>query len=111
MKKSVQETLAKATKKSPASEAPSKPKEVTKAPAKGTKGKTEKTSQKPSEETREAYLKLAREAGLKVETKTSWHKVTGSKKGLALYVAKKGPQVHLSGFTVKSPHVEQVSET
>ena len=60
---------------------------------------------------RERVLGMLRSAGLRVEKKTSWTKATGGRKGTAVYVANKGPQVHLSGFTVKGHLVEQVSES
>jgi len=101
MKKSTQEQLARTTKKA---DTKVETKRETKA----------KPAAKPAGHDvgpdREQLLGMCRKAGLKVEAKTSWTKATGEKKGVAVYVAKRGPQVHLSGFSIKSPHVEQVSE-
>ncbi|HEU5118720.1 MAG TPA: hypothetical protein VFT74_19150 [Isosphaeraceae bacterium] len=49
-------------------------------------------------------------AGLKAEDKSGFTKVTGKAKGLAVYVAKKGGRVDLSGFTVQSAAIKQITE-
>jgi hypothetical protein len=60
---------------------------------------------------RQMVLDGLRAAGLTVETKTTWHKVTGADKKRRVYVQVKGPQVHLSGFTVTGDYVvEQLTE-
>lgn len=49
-------------------------------------------------------------AGLKIEDKSGFLKITGAGKGRTVYVAKKGGRVDLSGFTVSSPAVKQITE-
>jgi hypothetical protein len=56
---------------------------------------------------RELFLKMAREAGLKVDEKSAWFKVGGADKKRRMYVARKGPQVHFT-FPVKG--TESISE-
>ncbi|ACL64662.1 hypothetical protein A2cp1_1318 [Anaeromyxobacter dehalogenans 2CP-1] len=65
--------------------------------------------QEQVERSRETVLRLIKDAGLKVERKTSWHKVAGKEKR-RLYVGVKSPQVHLSGFELKHGGVEPISE-
>jgi hypothetical protein len=48
--------------------------------------------------------------GLSTEDKSGFTKILGKQKGRAIYVAKKGGRVDLSGFTVESPAVAQISE-
>lgn len=48
-------------------------------------------------------------AGLTVEEKSGWTKITGQASGKAVYVAKKGGRVDLSGFSVESPAVNQIT--
>jgi hypothetical protein len=77
---------------------------------KGEVTKVEKTPMREVvEEDRKAVLKALRDAGLKVESKKAWHKAEG-KERRRVYVSVHGPQVHLSGFTVRGHNVEQVSE-
>jgi hypothetical protein len=57
---------------------------------------------------REMVLDTLRKAGLKVEKKTAWTKVLGREKRRA-YVANRGPQVHLT-FQMKGPGAEHLSE-
>ncbi|GAO01971.1 hypothetical protein [Anaeromyxobacter sp. PSR-1] len=79
-------------------------------PPKAATKEAERTAiQKQVERSREAVLRLIKEAGLKVEKKTSWHKVAG-KERRRLYVGVKSPQVHLSGFELKHEGVEAISE-
>jgi hypothetical protein len=58
---------------------------------------------------RERLLGMAREAGLRVEERTAWLKITGKDKKLRVYVARRGPQVHLT-FPLKVAGVEAISE-
>lgn len=48
--------------------------------------------------------------GLTVEENKSFKKITGIAKGKAVYVAKKGGRVDLSGFTLDSPAVTKLTE-
>jgi hypothetical protein len=48
--------------------------------------------------------------GLTTEDKSGFTKIVGKTKGRAIYVAKKGGRVDLSGFTVESPAVAQITE-
>lgn len=52
----------------------------------------------------------AEKAGLDVADKSGFLKITGRVKGRCVYVAKKGGRVDLSGFTLDSNAVTQVSE-
>jgi hypothetical protein len=53
----------------------------------------------------------AKAAKLSVEEKSGFHKVTHEGvKGKAIYIAKKGGRVDLSGFSVDSPAVRQITE-
>lgn len=56
------------------------------------------------------FLELAAAAGAKVEEKSGFYKITTDVKGKAMYLARKGGRVDLSGFTVTDPSVVQVSE-
>lgn len=51
-----------------------------------------------------------RDAGLEVDEKSGFLKITGATKGRAIYVAKKGGRVDLSGFTVQASAVKQITE-
>lgn len=53
----------------------------------------------------------AKTAGLTLEDKSGFLKVTGTAKGRTVYIAKKGGRVDLSGFTVEAAAVKQISET
>jgi hypothetical protein len=53
---------------------------------------------------------LIKESGLEVVENTGFHKVVGRGNKLKLLVAVKGGRVDLSGFTIDSPAVTQVSE-
>lgn len=55
-------------------------------------------------------LSSERTGGLTVEDKSGFTKITGKAKGRAVYVAKKGGRVDLSGFSVEAPAVTQISE-
>ena len=48
--------------------------------------------------------------GLVVKDNSGFHKITGSAKGRSIYIAKKGGRVDLSGFTLDSEAVKQISE-
>lgn len=52
----------------------------------------------------------ARSAGLTLQEKSGFLKVTGSVKGRSIYVAKKGGRVDFSGFAVDSPAVTTITE-
>src|SRR5271166_1858357 len=52
---------------------------------------------------------LARSAGLRIDDKSGFHKITGSAKKRTIYVAKKGGRVDLSGFTLESEAVKQIT--
>jgi hypothetical protein len=55
-------------------------------------------------------LATDRISGLTTEDKSGFTKIVGKQKGRAIYVAKKGGRVDLSGFTVESPAVAQITE-
>jgi len=57
-----------------------------------------------------ALRERAEKAGLAIEEKSSFLKITGPTKGKAVYVARKGGRVDLSGFTVDSDGINQISE-
>jgi hypothetical protein len=48
-------------------------------------------------------------SGLDVNQKAGFHKITGSAKGKAIYIATKGGRMDLNGFTVDHPAIQQVS--
>jgi hypothetical protein len=52
----------------------------------------------------------AKEAGLTVEDKSGFLRVSGTTKGRSVYIAKKGGRVDLSGFEVQAVAVTQISE-
>lgn len=56
------------------------------------------------------FLELAKTAGAKVEEKSGFYKITTEVKGKAMYLARKGGRVDLSGFTVTNDSVVQISE-
>lgn len=56
------------------------------------------------------FLEAVTAAGLKSEEKSGFYKVTSDAKGKALYLARKGGRVDLSGFTVTNDAVTQISE-
>ena len=58
----------------------------------------------------QALVDGAKAAGLKMEEKSGFIKITGANKGHTVYVAKKGGRVDLSGFSVPSPAVTSISE-
>jgi len=53
----------------------------------------------------------AEAAGLTIEDKSGFLKMSGGVKGKNVYVAKKGGRVDLSGFTVEAAAVKQITET
>lgn len=55
-------------------------------------------------------LDPARIDGLTTEDKSGFTKIVGKTKGRAIYVAKKGGRVDLSGFTVENPAISQITE-
>lgn len=55
-------------------------------------------------------LDHARESGLVVEQKKTFHKITGLQKGRAIYVAVEALRVDLSGFSFEHPAVRCISE-
>lgn len=57
-----------------------------------------------------ALTEKAAAAGLTMTDKSGFIKVTGSAKKRAVYVARKGGRVDLSGFTVEAAAVKQISE-
>ena len=60
----------------------------------------------------ETLLSRARDASLalSIEEKTGFLKVSGATPGRKVYISKKGGQVDLSGFTVESTAVNQITE-
>lgn len=56
------------------------------------------------------FLAIANELGLSVDEKSGFFKIVGSKKGRAIYVAKSGGRVDISGFTFNDPNVLTMTE-
>lgn len=54
-------------------------------------------------------LEKAKGLGLSTEEKSGFVRITGAAKGRAVYVAKRGGRVDLSGFTIEKPAVVQIS--
>lgn len=57
-----------------------------------------------------ALKETAEKAGLKIEEKSGFLKISGVAKGRNVYVARKGGRVDLSGFTIEASAVKQISE-
>lgn len=55
-------------------------------------------------------LDIARKMELAVDEKSGFYKITGKKKGRALYVGKSGGRIDVNGFRFEDPTVEQISE-
>lgn len=56
-----------------------------------------------------AHLELAKRDGLTVQDKTGFHRIVGVATGKAVYVAKKGGRIDLSGFTIDHSAVSQLT--
>ena len=58
----------------------------------------------------DTLVSKARDAGCTVKDNSGFYKFTGDEKGKAIYVAKKGGRVDLSGFTVERDGIRQITE-